>query len=182
MSNSFGTVDYDAHTKTNIYYSINRVFKSITIHELNTLHQDCELERTQLLSIAAINVQNLELVGYHLSGNHRKYLYTESSIAWLKGCHQLLSPLFEVDRGFDGVPIYYQDTVIYIGPIITHTFNYATPKSCDNIPENVIAIAPDNYEHYVLTPKPVLRATPTHFEPKQDQIGNKLKQFHCTRN
>ena len=48
-SNSFGTVDYRAQINANIDDSINHVFKSISIQELNTLHNICDLERTQLL-------------------------------------------------------------------------------------------------------------------------------------
>ena len=43
-SNNFGTVDYDAHTNTNIEDSINHIFTSLTIQEMNTLHHICELE------------------------------------------------------------------------------------------------------------------------------------------
>ena len=35
-SNSFGTVDYDAQINTKMNYSINHVFKSMSIQELNT--------------------------------------------------------------------------------------------------------------------------------------------------
>ena len=43
-SNSFGTVNCDAHIKTKTEYSINHVFKSKTFPELNTLHHICEPE------------------------------------------------------------------------------------------------------------------------------------------
>ena len=56
---------------------------------------------------------------------------------------------------------------MYIDTIKRQTFNYATPISCKNNPKNVIALDPDNDESYVLTPRPVLRATPTLFEPKK---------------
>ena len=46
---------------------------------------------------------------------------------------------------------------------------YAAPMSCDNSPQNIVALDLDNDEHYVLTPKPVLRASPVLFEPKQVQ-------------
>ena len=47
-SNNFCTVDNDAHIKTKIDYSINHVFISMSIQELNKMHPICELERTQL--------------------------------------------------------------------------------------------------------------------------------------
>ena len=45
FSNSFATIDYDAHKNTKIGYTINHIFRSMTVQELNTLHTVCELER-----------------------------------------------------------------------------------------------------------------------------------------
>ena len=58
---------------------------------------------------------------------------------------------------------------MYIDPISRQTFIYATPISCANNPQNVIALDAETNEHYVLTSKFVLRATPMRFEPKQVQ-------------
>ena len=58
ISNNFATIDYDAHVNTKIDFTINHVFKSMTVQELNTLHTVCELERTQLLTILAMSVKN----------------------------------------------------------------------------------------------------------------------------
>ena len=38
VSNNFATIDYDAHINTKIDYTINHVFCSMTVQELNTLH------------------------------------------------------------------------------------------------------------------------------------------------
>ena len=42
VSNNFATIDYDAHINTKIDYTINHVFRSMRVHELNTLHTICE--------------------------------------------------------------------------------------------------------------------------------------------
>ena len=57
------------------------------------------------------------------------------------------------------------------------TFNYATPIACDSNSQNVMALDLDTDEHYVLTPKPVTRATPMFFEPKQVQSARGGKTF-----
>ena len=44
ISNNFATIDYDAHINTKIDYTINHVFRSMTVQELKTLHTICELE------------------------------------------------------------------------------------------------------------------------------------------
>ena len=58
---------------------------------------------------------------------------------------------------------------MYFDGTTEQTFDYAIPISCDNNTQNVKAADPDDDEHCLLTPKPVLQATPTLFEPKQIQ-------------
>ena len=74
IANNFATIDYDAHINTKIDFTINHVFKSMTVQELNTLHTVCELERTQLLTILAMSVKNPQLAGFLLTGNHSNFL------------------------------------------------------------------------------------------------------------
>ena len=64
LSNNLSTFDYDAHINTKIDITINHVFKSLTVQELNTLHTVCELERTQLLTVLAMSVKNPQLAGF----------------------------------------------------------------------------------------------------------------------
>ena len=64
VSNNFATIDYDAHINTKIDYTINHVFRSMTVQNLNTLHTICELERNQLLTILAMSVQSPQLAGF----------------------------------------------------------------------------------------------------------------------
>ena len=47
VSNIFATIDYDAYIETKIDNTINHVFCSMTVQELNTFHTVCELERNQ---------------------------------------------------------------------------------------------------------------------------------------
>ena len=86
VSNNFATIDYDAHINTKIDYTINLVFRSMTVQELNTLHTICELERNQLLTKLAMSVQNPQLAGSLLIGNRSNFLYVEGSTAWLYDC------------------------------------------------------------------------------------------------
>ena len=50
ISNNFATLDYDAHINTKIDFTINHVFKSITVQELNTLHTICELKKNSIVN------------------------------------------------------------------------------------------------------------------------------------
>ena len=81
VSNNFATIDYDAHLNTKIEYTVNHVFRSVTVQELNTLHTICDSERNQLLTILAMSVQNPQLAGFLLTGNRSNFLYVEGSTA-----------------------------------------------------------------------------------------------------
>ena len=86
----------------------------------------------------------------------------ESSRAWMPNYTHFHSPLQEEDN--------YQDNVLYAGPITRQKFNYATPASRDNNLQIVRTLDPHKNVHQLLSPKPVLRATPILFEAKQVQF------------
>ena len=58
-------------------YTINHVFRSMTVQELNTLHTVCELKRNLPLTILALSVKNPQLAGFLLTGNRSNFLYVE---------------------------------------------------------------------------------------------------------
>ena len=169
ISNNFATIDYDAQINTKIDFTINHVFISMTVQELNTLHTVCELERTQLLTILAMSVKNTHLAGFLLTGNRSNFPYVEGSTAWLYYCPLFLSPLYKADKCFDRVPIHYRETIMYVDPITRQTFNYATPIECGNNPQNIIVLDPDadDGDFYVLTPDPLKREPPQMFKHTQ---------------
>ena len=169
ISSNFATIDYDAHINTKIEFTINHVFKSMTVQELNTLHTVCEQERTQLLTILAMSVKNPQLAGFLLTGNRSNFLYVEGSTAWLYDCPHFISPLYKADKSFDRIPIHYRQTIMYVDPITRQTFNYATLIECGNIPRNTIELHPDadDRDFYVLTPDPLKREPPQMFKPTQ---------------
>ena len=170
-SNKFATIDYEAHINTKIDYSINHVFKSMSVAELNTLHTICEVERTQLLTILAMSVKNPQLAGFLLTQNRSNFLYIEGSTAWLYDCPHHLSPLYNADQCYDKIPVNYLDTVMYVDPITRQTFEYANQIPCENNPQNVISLDPDTDQYYVLTPQPIKKDPPLLFEPTQIQTA-----------
>ena len=70
MNNTyFGNIHYDIHLDMKLDYTINRIFQEMSLSELETLHQLCELERTQILQSLALAVLKIPYAGYLLSGN-----------------------------------------------------------------------------------------------------------------
>ena len=80
MKKNCRTVDYDAHTNWKLVNSINLVFESRAIQELNTIHHICKLE---LLTSFTMSVQNPQLYSQFLSGNRSDFFYVEGSTASL---------------------------------------------------------------------------------------------------
>ena len=94
----------------------------MSFRELNTLHHICELERTQLLTLLAMSVENPKIAGYLSTGNRSEFLYVEGSKAKLYDISQIVSTLYETDKGFDCILKTYQDSVTYIDPITRQIF------------------------------------------------------------
>ena len=82
----FGNIHYDIHLDMNKYYRISRIFQELSLSELETLHQLCELERTQILQSLALAVLKIPYAGYFLSGNRSNFFDYEGNILWFYTC------------------------------------------------------------------------------------------------
>ena len=75
MNNTyFGAIHYDFHLDMKLDYTISRIFQEMSLSELETLHQLCELGRTQILQSLALVVLKIPYAGYLLSGNRSNFL------------------------------------------------------------------------------------------------------------
>ena len=69
----FGNIHYDIHLDMKLDYTISRIFQEMSLSELETLHQLCELERTQILQSLALAVLKIPYAGYLLSVNRSNF-------------------------------------------------------------------------------------------------------------
>ena len=90
----FGNIHYDIHLDMKLDYKITRIFQEMSLSELETLHQLCELERTQILQSLALAVLKIPYAGYLLSGNRSIFLDYEGNILWFYTCTKKVSPLY----------------------------------------------------------------------------------------
>ena len=88
----FGNIHYDIHSEMKLDYTISRIFQEMTLSELETLHQLCELERTQTLQSLALAVLKIPYAGYLLSGNRSNFLDYEGNILWFYTCTKKYHP------------------------------------------------------------------------------------------
>ena len=81
MNNThFGAIQYDIHLDMKLDYTISRIFQEMSSTELETLHQLCELERTQILQSLALAVLKIPYAGYLLSVNRSNFIDYEGNI------------------------------------------------------------------------------------------------------
>ena len=67
-STYFGNIHYDIHLDMKLDYTISRIFQEMSLSELETLHQLCELERTQILQSLALAVLKMfNFIGFLFS-------------------------------------------------------------------------------------------------------------------
>ena len=143
VSNNFATIDYDAHINTKTDYTINHVFRSMTVQELNIFHTVWELERNQRLTILAKSVQNPEIAGFLLTGNRSNFLYVEGSAAWFYDC-----PHF---------PLHYTSLIVVLTESL---FTLKTPL-CTLILLPAKHLIMRLLSHVIKTQKTILNLTPT---------------------
>ena len=66
-STHFDAIHYDIHLEIKLDYTISRIFQEMSLSEPETLHQLCELERTQILQSLALAVLKTPYTVYLLS-------------------------------------------------------------------------------------------------------------------
>ena len=90
----FGAIHYDIHLDIKLDYTISRIFQEMSLSELETLYQLCELERTQILQSLALSVLKIPYAGYLLSGNRSNFLEYAGNIFGYYSCTKKVSPLY----------------------------------------------------------------------------------------
>ena len=76
----FGAIHYDIHLNMKLDYTLSRIFQEMSLSKLETLHQLCELERTQILQSLALAVLKIPYAGCLLSGNRSNFFGYEGNV------------------------------------------------------------------------------------------------------
>jgi hypothetical protein len=155
-------------------FAIHRTTAILRNSELELLKRNCELQRTQLLTILMLAQQNDRLAGYLLTGERQNFLETidGGSTAWLYQCQEHKSSLRVEQLCYDKIPIDFMGELKFVDPITRQTFNDANPIKCGKELKNLFHM--DITEHdtwYTLEPAPRPHKPPNKFEP------DKIKQI-----
>ena len=110
----------------------HRISEKMHEVELESLKRDCELERTQILTILMLAVENERLAGYMLTGNRSTFLEVDGATAWLFKCKKELAPLNLQNRCYDRIPIETLDGKLkFVDPITRQLTNIAKVVECE---------------------------------------------------
>ena len=153
-------------------YTISRIFQEMSLSELETLHQLCELERTQILQSLALAVLKIPYAGYLLSGNRSNFIDYEGNILWYYTCTKKVSPLyvFEDKRCYKRIPIFYKNKVFFVDTLSRRTYFWDTAVPCGSEnSHNVVQLNPDKDKYYLLTPYPTLMPPLVKFSPESNR-------------
>ena len=119
----FGAIHYDIHLNMKLVYTIIRICQEISLSELETLHQLCDLERTQILQSLALAVLKIPYAGYFLSGNRSNFLEYEGNILWFYTCTKKVATLYVFDdKRYKRIPIFYKNKVYFVDTLSRRTF------------------------------------------------------------
>ena len=170
MNNTyFGAINYDNHLDMKLNYTITRTFQEMSLSELETLHQLCELEITQILQSLALAVLKIPYSGYFLSGNRSNFLDYEGKILWFYTCTKKISPLyvFEDKRCYKRIHIFYQNKVHFVDTLSRRTYFWDTAVPCGSEnSQNVVQLNPDEDKYYLFAPYPTLMQPLKKFSPE----------------
>ena len=109
-----------------LFFQSSRLLQATKIQ---LLQNQCEKERTQILTNLMLALENPRLAGYMLTGNRSMILETDGSVAWLYHCPKVHLPLHTINQCYDKVPILYRGQIQFVDPITRQTDPHATTQT-----------------------------------------------------
>ena len=91
-------IDYEMHRGTKFDYLFFQSSRRLQATEIQLFQNQCEQERTQILTNFMLALANPRLTGYMLTGNRSMFLETDGSVAWLYPCPKVHSPLHTMNQ------------------------------------------------------------------------------------
>ena len=163
-------MDYELRQGTKLDYLFFESTRLLEASEIQLLKAQCEQERTQILTVLMLSMENPRLAGYMLTGNRSMFLSTDGSLAWLYHCPEAHSPLHTMNQCYDKIPIFYKGSIQFVDPITRQTYPNANAQNCSDRIKNLFQMDMDDKDSwFTLTPNPVHRDRPAIFGPKNIQ-------------
>ena len=145
--------DYDFYQGTKLDYLFFESSKMLEGSELQLLKNLCEQERTQILTILMLSMENPRPGGCMLTGNRSMFLSTDGSLAWLYHCPLMRSPPHVMNQWSDKVPILYKNAIFFVDPITRETYPDAQVQNCSDRIKNLFQFdMEDENSWFTITP------------------------------
>ena len=158
---------YEMHMGTKLDYPFFQSSRLQQASEIQLLKNQCEQERTEILTILMLSLENPRLAGYMLTGNRSMFLETDGSLAWLYHCPLVHSPLHTMNQCYDRIPILYEGQIQFFDAITRQTHPAAIIQNCTDRIKNLFQVDMDQEDcWYTLTPGIVHQDRSAEFGPK----------------
>ena len=123
-------MEYEMDMGTKLDYFFFQSSRLLQASVIQLLKNQCEHERTQILTILMLSLENPRLAGYMLTGNRSRFLETDGSLAWLYHCPLVHPPLHTMNQLYDRIPILYEGQIQIVDPITRQTHPAANIQNC----------------------------------------------------
>ena len=130
-------MDYEMHMGTKLDYLFFQNSRLLQASEIQLLKNQCEEERTQIMTILMLYLENPRLAGYILTGNRSMLLENDGSLAWLYHCPLVHSPLHTMNQCYDRFPILYEGQIQFVDPITRQAEPAANIQNCTDRIKNI---------------------------------------------
>ena len=166
--NSYLNMDYEMRLGTKIDYLFFQRPRVLQATEIQLSQNQCQQERTQILTNLMLALENPRLAGYMLTGNRSIFLETDGSLAWFYHFRMVHSPFHTMNQCYDRIPILYEGEIRFVDPITRQTYPDAVPQNCSDRIKNLFQLDMDQEDSwYTLTPGIVHQGRPAIFGPKR---------------
>ena len=139
--------------ETKLDYLFFQSSRLISASEIQFLKNQCEQERTKILTILMLSLENPRLAGYMLTGNRSMFPETDGSLAWLHHRPLLHSPLHTMNQCHDRIPILHEFQIQFVDPIKRQTDPAAYLQICTYRIKNLSQFHMDQEDSW-FTPPP----------------------------
>ena len=146
-------MDYEIHWGTKLDCLSFQSSRLLQVSEIQLLKNQCEQERTQILTILMLFPENPRLAGCMITRNRSLLVETDGRLAWLCHCSLVHSPHHTMNHCCDRIPLHYEGQVQFVYSITRQTHTAANLQNCTDRRKNLVHLSMDQEDSwYTLTP------------------------------
>ena len=128
------------HLGTKIDHLFFQSSRLLQATEIQLLQNQCEQERTQILTNLMLALEKPRLANYMLTCNRSMFLETDGSVAWLYHCPKAHLPLHTM--------ILYRGQIQFVDPLTRQTYPHATAQNYSDRIMNLFQLDMDHEDFW----------------------------------